>query len=152
MSSFCQSAFTSDTDAHDMKNIFSPSFPLTSSSSSAAAAVSRTGCGAYLRLTFMKLSSRLFCLALPLCLFLIRSTTLSGKEVSVFRPWVSRSSHRPRPSLSMPWHRLQRDTHVHAQTHTHAHTHAQSSRPCQLSPKLWPPGLFTSSSTLTEFT
>lgn len=75
-----------------------------------------------LHLTFMKLSSRLLCLALPLCPFLIRSTTLSGKEVSVFRPWVSRSSHRPRPSLSMPWHRLQRDTHVHAQTHTHMHT------------------------------
>lgn len=47
--------------------------------------------------------------------------SVSGKEVSVFRPWVSCSSHRPWPSLSMLWHRLQRDTHTLTNTRMHNH-------------------------------
>lgn len=127
----CQSAFTSDTDPHNIKNILSPSFPFAS-----CAAVWITRYSTFLCLVFMKLSSS-FCLAVSfLCSFLIRSTLSRAwvaRKLSVFRDWVSRPSHRLQPSLSMPWHRLQRKkntracthahTHVRGHTNTHMHTH-----------------------------
>lgn len=52
LSSSCQCPFTSNTDPHNIKSIFSHSFPFISS-----AAVFRTSCGVGLCLAFMKLSS-----------------------------------------------------------------------------------------------
>lgn len=61
------------------------------------------------------------------CLFLSVSSSLSishhidntGLSLNeVFSgPRVSCSSHRPQPSLSMPWHRSQRDTHTNPHMH-----------------------------------
>ena len=86
----------------------------------------RSGCSDSLCVTFMTRSLCSF-----ICLFLSArfspSTTLAGKGASAFRLWVARSSHSPLPRPSMPWHCLQRETHVcecacKKYTHTHTHT------------------------------
>lgn len=76
-------------------------------------------------------SPRVFCLIPPPHPFLTRSTTLSGKEVSVFRP-LGESPHSQTSAKSQ--HAVASFTKRQKDTQTRTHMQAQSSWPSQCSP------------------